>query len=253
MSNRQSKRGFVRPQHSASLVGPNAVRSAWHREAWRNALRDYEAAEGLLESTCAELGIYRGVNAPIPTDVRDAYAAARDKLISTPAPDGEALAYKLAVVVRAFTGLEGDLRKHKDRAWVAQHGDDGDKAALALYLDALTMSGVPAAPYDPDASEVVAGYAAVRSWDWEDDNEAQRCLADTEEALITTRARSLGNIAFKLHAAWSGTVPDHDTLDETTVGAILKDQSIGNEHRLIASAFLDLRLLAAEQRELEGR
>jgi len=86
-----------------------------------------------------------------------AYRDARDKLIGTPAPNGAALAYKLAICTEVWTELEvsaydgwvADGVSPQEVRAIINGGDDGAKAFLACYFDALALSDVPAAVAQP--------------------------------------------------------------------------------------------------------
>ncbi len=138
MSKAKDRCGYVRPQPNKGAKPDPKV------TAWQDAQAAFDDADEALEQACEASGLYAGKDVPTPPVEQAAHLSARDRLLSTPAPNGVALAHKFAVLVHAYTPLEGDLRKPEERQWVIEHGDDGDKAALAVYLDALALSGATA-------------------------------------------------------------------------------------------------------------
>lgn len=141
MSNDKRRRGFVRPQ--AATASPHVVGNdrAWDqaRRAFEAAERAYEAAEDHDGSTGSEVAAQEAFRA---------YQAARDQLISTPALNGAALSYKVAVVadhVGLTNRKDHDLRNPDNFARVAVEGTEGGKAALVLAADAMVLDR-PASP-----------------------------------------------------------------------------------------------------------
>lgn len=159
------KRAYVRPQKAQAAPETAAE--------WSQAEAAFIAAERAHEAACEAAGIYRGKDHNDET--RRSLAAfneARDRLLSTPSMNGPALAFKLAVYLAWIGGVtDGDLRIEDERRWIAKHGDDDDKAALAIYLDALRLGHAPRRQrrdhvdpppgYEFDAAGFVADYRAL--------------------------------------------------------------------------------------------
>lgn len=162
---------------------PNDKTSAATAAAWNAAFAAFEAAETAHDEACEAAGIYRGAMVNPPAETLEAYRAARLALLSAPAPDSDALAYKIAVLVHGFTSLDGDLRHEDSRRWVAEHGDCGDRAALGIYLDVLRL-GQPPSPWPAFAHLDADGF---RRWAKAEMGQPGRSYAALGEAMGLNR------------------------------------------------------------------
>lgn len=159
-----------------ALVAPQAVNAA-------NALA-YQAAAADFHHALAV------TNAPDQTDdevmaTADAWAAAADRLIGTPAPSLRAVAEKVEVFANLHNGDSALMLRNPDhQRRVAQHGCDLSKGLLAIYLDlaALTNSAPVQASADRAAwDKALTDYAMAQAvWRAIDNREA--ALDDDEHS-----------------------------------------------------------------------
>lgn len=198
MSNDKRKRGLARTQQTAASIGGST-------EAWDKARSAYEAAERAHDDAC-EAARAAG-RSDVPQDTLKAFEAARDALLGTQAPNGAALAVKIAAH-RTMSG-GGAISAPEQWHWIAEHGDDEDKGALAIYFDALALAGVTASvpapslarkPWVEIAREHEAARVAFDQYEGEEeapDDVKARYLA-AKAALIETPAADLHGIAIKV-------------------------------------------------------
>lgn len=155
MASKHTRRGFVRSA-ADGLKAWNAAKDAYQRAAAKND-RLYKALDAAPDGPeeDAALAAWRAAR-----EERDQTWA---RLMSVPAPDTAALAYK---ILQHSDVPALDLPAEVAR--IAESGDDEEQAWLAIYLDAQRLAGiVEAAPVDPDGPTFLA---------WE--AEAARLLAD---------------------------------------------------------------------------
>lgn len=112
--------------------------------AWAEALAAYKAADaGLI--TDPATGMFTEA-------ASDAHGEAHDRLLSTPAPNGAAIAYKIAV--REGWTDDGEVAERFLRK--AAQGNEDERVAYRLYLDALALAGERQPPREGDAELVAA-------------------------------------------------------------------------------------------------
>lgn len=153
----QGKRGFVRPQQSRPPV--KATPADWaEAKAAADAAQADDLATFEASMTEAELDA-----------AAESIDARYDRLFSTPAHDGEALAYKLGLFGSVF--LDFDPRDRNALASAAnldevQFEDRRIKALVTCYLDALALSGVsrPAAEDEKPATIPEAAAVDFEAW-----------------------------------------------------------------------------------------
>lgn len=120
-------------------------------DEWTTAVAAMEAAENAHHEACEAIN-----HTSIPKDTLDAYYAANRRLMAVPAKSGAQLAYKLACHDEA-----PDFRDPEVIRYTEDHGDDNERAWLAVYRDALALSPPPSPAVDRAAWDVAA--AAVRA------------------------------------------------------------------------------------------
>lgn len=198
----QGKRGFVRPQQSRPPVKATPA--------------DWEQAKAAFEAALQDHNSAHETNAPsaLTDQTLAAWRAARDRLMSIPAPNGEALAFKINWAVSYVDRYCTDFAR--EAASIMREGEPAEKAMLACYLDALALSGVSApvrpiyvaeadCPAAKIARELEEACAALMAADDRDDvagREAQsRRVIALEDALSKASAASASGARAQLALA----------------------------------------------------
>lgn len=132
MSKTTGKRGFVRPQVQAQIAP--AAPASTNDARWNEAHAAFQAAEDAAEAHDTRVS-------DIPDSLMTPLHEARDRLLSTPAPNGMALAHKLSVIGRVFHPAWNPRQPGWARR-VMEEGDSDAQALLACYFDAMGLSGV---------------------------------------------------------------------------------------------------------------
>lgn len=258
MSKTTGKRGLARTQATAAILGINSPE-------WDAAKSAFDAAEKVHDEACeAERNRAGGAYDP-PAESLQAFFAARDRLLGTPIPNGEALAYKFAVYCQATDGAE--LRREEDRQWTFEHGDDEERAALAVYFDALALSGVVATVSPP---RIVSSWDAARDAYTALGEELERANASDEDIsdVAARRADALAQLLALNAPDWPGVafkvrivamlVRGLDVTDEAEMAdAALRQDLTGRLARLYSLAATATEqadaVLATAELELMGR
>lgn len=146
--------------HTPKAFAPRTQAPVAPPHAWREIAGAYLASQAALTKIWDEIADILPVPSALAAEAKalqETYERARDLLFGTPAPNGAALAVKLA----AFADIIGDSRpdnQSQARATLAG-GTEAGKALLALYLDARNLA-LPAEPVARPVSED-SGLAAL--------------------------------------------------------------------------------------------
>ena len=219
MSKAEGKRGFApsQPQTAAPST-----------EAWEAAKARVVEANRALEAAPD-----RG-NGPDPEHAE--WHAARDAALGTPAPNGEALAYKIGLygypqITDNFDCAAGVFQPDRI-AKIAREGTEDEKGLLALYLDALALSGAPAAPcprapyYTTPALQTYAATKRDAAVEAEGGGPKEERSDQAYRSLIATPALSVSDVIAKLAAyvvehGGGGAEADDPGLFESPAGMML--------------------------------
>lgn len=199
MAGKNTRRGFVRSTTRAANTWAT-VRAAFERASARHA-REYAAYEAAPDGSeeDAALETWHAARAHAEEAWR--------QLMATPAPDAEALAFKI-LQHRDVPALDVPA----ELARIAERGDDEEQAWLAIYLDAKRLAGGDPAPptddgarflaWEEDATRALAEYAR-RAATSPDDEEADRLYnrgLDLLQRILVTPGQGSTVAAVKLRA-----------------------------------------------------